>query len=109
MVLIFGGAYQGKSAYAHERFGTSRKIIKNLDREILAWIQADENMPAKMNQFINDNMDAVILFNDISCGVVPIDPIMRKWREEAGRLMSLLAQQSEEVTRLYCGIPTRLK
>ena len=109
MVLIFGGVYQGKLAYAKKRFGDGKKIINNVDREVLAWIESGENLPEKINEFINDNMDSVVICNDISCGVVPIDPLMRKWREEVGHFMSLLAENSDEVIRLYCGIPIRLK
>ena len=109
MVLIFGGAYQGKLEYAKKRFGDGKKIINEIDREVLAWIKAGENLPEKMNGFISESADAVVICNDISCGVVPIDPVMRKWREEVGRFMSLLAESSDAVIRLYCGIPTRLK
>ena len=109
MVLIFGGVYQGKLEYAKKRFGDGRKIINSIDREVLAWIRADENLPEKMNEFIAASKDAVVICNDISCGVVPADPVMRRWREEVGRLMAQLAEASDEVIRMYCGIPARLK
>ena len=109
MILIFGGAYQGKLAYAQERFGTERTIINELDQQILTWVQAGEDVPEKIRQFIATNSDAVVICNDISCGVVPMDAIMRKWREETGRAMGALARHSTEVVRLFCGIPTRVK
>ena len=109
MVLIFGGVYQGKLAYAKMRFGDDQKIINNVDREVLAWIESGENLPEKMNEFINANTDSVVICNDISCGVVPIDPMMRKWREEVGKFMSKLAENSDEVIRMFCGIPTQIK
>ena len=109
MVLIFGGVYQGKLAYAKKRFGDGKKIVDYVDREVLAWIQSGESLPEKMLEFISANADSVVICNDISCGVVPIDPIMRKWREEVGHFMSLLAENSDEVIRMFCGIPTQLK
>ena len=33
----------------------------------------------------------------------------RAQREAAGRLAILLAQQAQEVVRVFCGIPTRIK
>ena len=109
MVLVFGGVHQGKLAYAKKRFGDGRKIINNVDHEVLEWIQSGDNLAEKISGFISDNMDSVVICNDVSCGVVPIDPLMRKWREEVGRFMSLLAENSDEVIRMFCGIPTKLK
>ena len=109
MILIFGGVYQGKLAYAKKRFGDSKKIINNVDREVLAWIEADENLQEKKWEFINANKDSVVICTDISCGVVPVDPLMRKWREEVGHFMSMIGENSDEVIRMFCGIPTQLK
>ena len=126
MVLIFGGAYQGKLEYALTRFGLSRddvffcadsgagcpagrKVIYEVDKWLLALIRAGGNIPEEVEIFLRENRDAIVICNDISCGVVPLDPVMRQWRDETGRLMGKLAQASGEVIRLYCGIPTRLK
>ena len=109
MILIFGGAYQGKTEYAHEQFGESRTIINGLDREILKWVQADENVSEKIAELAERSPDAVFICNDISCGIVPLCPTERKWREEVGRALGFLARQSEQVIRIYCGIPARLK
>ena len=109
MVLIFGGVYQGKLEYAKKRFGDGKKIINNIDHEVLVWIEADENLPKKKQEFIEANKNSVVICNDISSGVVPVDPVMRKWREEVGTFMSLLAENSDEVIRMFCGIPIQLK
>lgn len=126
MVLIFGGAYQGKLNYALERFGLSeddvcfcteadtdipkgRRVIYETDKWILALIKADVDVMEKIKEFVPENTDAVVICSDISCGVVPVDPVLRKWREEAGRAVGQLAQCSDEVVRLFCGIPTRIK
>lgn len=125
MILIFGGAYQGKLDYALERFCADEnqiyrcnsedisipdgKIIYEIDRWILALIQADANITENVSNFANVNKDAIVICNDISCGIVPIDALMRKWREETGRALAVLARQSDEVIRLFCGIPSRIK
>ena len=108
MILIFGGAYQGKTEYAHEQFGESRTIINDLDREILKWVQADEDVTEKIATLVKRNPDAVFICNDISCGIVPLCPTERKWREAVGRALGDLAGRSEQVIRMYCGIPTIL-
>ena len=38
-----------------------------------------------------------------------MDPELRAWREACGRMNSYLASQADEVWRLFCGIPQRLK
>ena len=108
MVLIFGGVYQGKLAYAKVHYG-DREIIDQIDNWILSLIELDEDVIEKVKELIAVHPDAVVICNDISCGVVPISALHRKWRDETGRAMSLLAAHSEEVIRMFCGIPTKLK
>jgi len=126
MILIFGGAYQGKLDYALARFGLTEKdvgfcingdityskgkqVIYEIDKWMLSLIRSNRNVAEEVKKFIEDNNDSVVICNDISCGVVPIDPVMRRWRDEVGRSLGLLARNSTEVIRLYCGIPTKLK
>jgi len=126
MILIFGGVYQGKLAYALERFNLTegyvyrcdnddavmpkdKKIIYEIDKWILALLKNDMDIESAIKQFISCNKDVIIICNDISCGVVPVDILLRKWREATGRILAMLSQESEEVVRLFCGIPTRIK
>ncbi|MCL2285379.1 MAG: bifunctional adenosylcobinamide kinase/adenosylcobinamide-phosphate guanylyltransferase [Firmicutes bacterium] len=126
MTLIIGGAYQGKLAYAQTRFDVPsgqifycseediaipncKTVIYGLDRWILALIRKNISIAAEVKLFMEQSKNAVVICNDISCGVVPTDPVMRKWREETGRALGVLAQNADEVIRLFCGIPTKLK
>jgi len=126
MVLIFGGVYQGKLDYALTRLGLTeddvylcseedtampqgRKIICGLDKWILALIRTDMNVEELTGRFIENCENAVVICNDISCGVVPMDADFRKWREAVGRTLGKLAQSADEVVRLFCGIPTHIK
>ncbi|MBO4912385.1 MAG: bifunctional adenosylcobinamide kinase/adenosylcobinamide-phosphate guanylyltransferase [Butyrivibrio sp.] len=45
----------------------------------------------------------IVICEDITCGIVPIDAVDRKWREDAGRLMQALAA-NRRVYRVICGI-----
>ena len=126
MILIFGGAYQGKLAYALEYYKLTendvyycsddctalpcnKKIIYEIDKWILALIREGKNVSETINEFIESNKDTIVVCNDVSCGIVPTDEVLRKWREETGRAMAALAGHSLEVTRLFCGIPTKIK
>ena len=126
MILIFGGVYQGQLEYALERFGLSdndiyrcsddntgepagKRIIYELDKWILAQVRAGIDSEQAVTRLIAGNNDAIVICNDISCGVVPVEEDMRRWREAAGRAISEIARTSDEVIRLFCGIPTVLK
>ena len=126
MILIFGGVYQGKLGFALDRFcltendvykcseddiaaPSDKRIIYEIDRWILALVKSDADVDAAVRKFINYNREAVVICNDISCGIVPPDPVQRKWREALGRSMAGLSRVSSEVVRLFCGIPARVK
>ena len=126
MILVFGGAYQGKLAYTLERFGLTRddvyycdeknnalpenkKIIYEIDKWIFALVKANSNVDEVLGQFIKSNGEAVVICNDISCGVVPADPQLRAWREAVGHSMAQLSRTATEVVRLFCGIATEIK
>jgi len=126
MTLLFGGAYQGKLDYALKRFNLTqddvflcdnddtclpenKKIIYEIDKWILALLKKDIDVGQAMRRFIDNNKDAIVICNDISCGVVPVDPLLRKWREATGRCLAALSRESDEVVRLFCAIPTRIK
>ena len=126
MILIFGGAYQGKLDYALQRFKLTdediyecraentelpenKKIIYEIDKWILALVKANINTEQEINKFINQNASDIVICNDISCGVVPMEPELRMWREAVGRALAGLAKHSDEVVRLFCGIPTVIR
>jgi len=119
MDLIIGGAYQGKLAYAKERFGlkeediwschadgesdVSRRCLDHVQETVLYALRAGKTPE------IDFRPDAVILCDDIFCGVVPENAETRAWREQTGRLLGELARRANTVTRVFCGIPQRLK
>ena len=127
MILIFGGAYQGKLEYAQERFKIAdsevyhcsdeitvpeipkKAIIGNLEKWILGLVKAGIDVSGALRQFIDTHPDAVVICTDISCGIVPMNPQDREWREAVGRSMAVLSREAEEVVRVFCGIPTVLK
>jgi adenosyl cobinamide kinase/adenosyl cobinamide phosphate guanylyltransferase len=126
MVLIFGGAYQGKLSFALDKFELTdddvyycdennivmpenKKIFYEIDKWILALVKANIDVTGAMQQFTETNTSALVSCNDISCGVVPVDPQMRIWREAVGRSLALLSRNASEVIRLFCGIATRIK
>lgn len=126
MVLIIGGSYQGKLEFARRRYGLTdgeiqvcdeateaidfdRRCVAYIDRFALNRVRAGVE-PAKAFDAEPDRMKAMIFIaNDVSGGVVPMDPLLRVWREACGRLNLRLAGEADEVWRLFCGLPQRVK
>ncbi len=118
MELIIGGAYQGKLDYAKTVLGVREEEIcdcsageADLSKRCLYHYEQYLYDCARKGEtpVIPQREDAVIIADDVSCGVVPIDPLEREWRELCGRTLTAISFRSDIVTRLYCGIAKRLK
>ena len=127
MILIFGGAYQGKLEYAREHwdFGDndvffcdeslaidlSKKVICGLEKFVYACVLEGAEAKDVLKMYDNEAplRDKIWLVDDISQGVVPIDPDRRAWRESVGRTLLWLGKESDEVHRVFCGLGQRLK
>lgn len=121
MILITGGSYQGKLDYAKSRFGLtdadvcaggvdlSKRCLAYIDRWALEEVRQGREPADFFKSNIDRLSDKIVVATDISGGIVPMDPVLRAWREACGRMNSYLASQSDEVWRLFCGIPQRLK
>jgi len=55
----------------------------------------------KIAEYLADK--EIVICEDITCGIVPVDATDRKWREDVGRLMQALAK-NRRVYRVICGI-----
>lgn len=125
MILIFGGAYQGKKDFALRTFELDENDIeyaggydwKPEGKKIIAGFEdftlalAKENIPVltKLEELEKDLNDKIIIIADISQGIVPMDKVERLWREENGRAMVWLAGKSDRVYRIFCGMESRIK
>lgn len=126
MVLIIGGAYQGKLDYAKEKFKIKdeevffcnyeninikfdKKIIANIDKFVFAMIKNNKDPIIYIKDNIEKFKGKIITCEDISCGIVPIDYEMRLLRDSIGHCLSILSKNSDKVVRLFCGIPMELK
>lgn len=124
MILIIGGAYQGKRDYAKKAFhlaeddmftceGTkidfSHRCIDRLEKFVLACVREGIDPEG----YLRDNQtlwqDSVFICRDIFCGVVPMDPLVRKGRHTTGLVCQYLAGQAAQVSRIFCGLEQRLK
>lgn len=124
MILIIGGAYQGKLDFAKEAFcltpediftctGTeidfSKRCVNGLEEFCYACIGQNIDPMEYIQSHREDWRDSILICNDLSSGVVPIDPVQRQWRHTTGRLCQYLAGEASQVSRIFCGLEQRLK
>ena len=127
MILIFGGAYQGKLEYAKEHWNfsdddvffcdedlaidLSKKVICGLEKFVYACVLEGAEAKGVLKMYDDEFplRDKIWIVDDISQGVVPIDPNRRAWRESVGRTLLWLGKESDEVHRVFCGLGQRLK
>ena len=120
MILIIGGAYQGKLAFAKDAFGITDADVHTCGaREI----DFSKRCIYKIEEFTYGNpdpigyfkehreewQDSVLICQDIFCGVVPMGAENRRWRQNTGRLCQYLAKEADQVIRIFCGWEQRLK
>lgn len=113
MILVFGGLASGKRGYVKEEFGYT-------DTEISADIYDGVPVLYNLHELINTDADSerlfpellkkkIVICNDISCGIVPMDRADREKREAVGRLLIRLAAKAERVVRIQCGLAQIIK
>ena len=117
MILVIGGMGQGKLAavlrnteYTEKDVtctpGEGKPVLNDLQgavRSALAGGKTQEQILAELAGH------AVIISDEVGCGVVPVDRFEREWRETVGRICCLFAKNAEQVVRVFCGVPMVLK
>lgn len=111
MILIVGGAHQGKLARALQLTGcTGREVgsevIDHFEEMVRHTLLQGGSMAELTASMLSKR---AVVCEEVGCGVVPIDAFERRWREEVGRACQALAAHAERVERICCGIPMVLK
>lgn len=124
MILIIGGAYQGKLEYAKAAFSLkdsdiftctgkevdlSRKCVYALEEFCFACVQAGEEPADFFRKHRQEIQNSILICQDIFCGVVPMGADVREWRQATGRLCQYLAAEADQVIRIFCGLEQKLK
>lgn len=107
MILIVGGAFQGKTEYAKINFGNDYKIENNYHIKVKEQLAKGLNPIEEAKKLTDKNM--VIVSDEIGYGLVPVDAFEREYREINGRVNCFFAEKAEQVIRVVCGIGTRIK
>ena len=120
MILIIGGAYQGKLDFTKETFGITDSDVHICDageidfskRCIYKIEEFTYHHPDPIGYFKANHerwKDSILICQDIFCGVVPMGAENRAWRQRTARLCQYLAAEATQVSRIFCGLEQRLK
>ena len=126
MILITGGAFQGKKAYAKKRFALKEQdMVNGADcteaellkaravadfQEYVRRVLKEGGDPSLLaEKLYTENPDILVITDELGSGVIPADPFDRQWREASGRAACDLAKYAAEVHRVVCGIGTVIK
>lgn len=113
MILVIGGRAQGKLAFAKKELGVtdySDGTLGDADcvRNLAEAVRRGTDRTA-LDAYLDRHPDAVILCDEVGCGIVPMEREERELRESVGRLCCYLAERAEHVYRVFCGIGTKIK
>ena len=120
MILIIGGAYQGKLDFAKETYGLTDAEICTCDSgeidfskrciyKIEAFTAHTEDPIGYFEAHRWEWTDSILILQDIFCGVVPMGAENRAWRQRTGRLAQYLSREAQQVSRIFCGLELKLK
>ena len=119
MILILGGAWQGKLTWAasHGMVGpvfdlkdgwpeAPVRCCRHLEALTRAASDPGEPAPPALPRLLPLGAAA---WEACGSGVVPLDAAERRWREVHGAVLQGLAARAEHVSRIFCGLEERLK
>lgn len=135
MILITGAVAQGKRAFVEKQFtegpvvwadGVSdtwetclnaefccnfhmlvRKKLMEIDPE--GKLEPEESAGWLAEALLQSGKTRILVTDEIGCGIVPLDPFERRYRECTGRVCCRLAKEAEQVWRVVCGLGQRIK
>lgn len=124
MILVFGGAYNGKLKFVKDKYKIendeiffcrdieldySKKVICGLDKFIKEASIENINPLEILKNNIFKLEDKIIICDEISSGIVPLEKKDRIWRDNTGRCLQYITENSNCVIRIFCGLEMVLK
>ncbi len=121
MVVYLGGAGHGQAAFCEKETGLrpeacspenalTAPAIADFHLLLRAVLEAGGDAQAYARRLLAENPGAAVCCDEIGGGIVPLDPFERRWREETGRALGILAADGNtRVVRVWYGLPEVLK
>lgn len=130
MHIVFGGAFNGKRQYVKDRLEGQRvnwnegQLPNQKATEALVVIAGLEDWVKQQleqgfsEQQLMEQVKKTIgcgykqqtwILTDLNRGIVPTERIEREMRDVVGRLYQFLFAEAESITRIWYGIPQKIK
>ena len=126
MLLIVGGAFQGKLETAKQLTGLldgdfldgadcplekiyTARGIRHFHEYIRRMLKEGRSPEGFLQKLFAENPGIVLISTELGYGIVPMDPFDRLYRETTGRVCCEAARLSEKVYRVIAGIPCCIK
>ena len=84
-------------------------VLYGLHHYVRRLQQEEKSVAGFLEQLERQNPNAIVITNELGCGIVPQSAWERRYREGAGRAAVRLAKTSGAVYRVVCGIATQIK
>lgn len=113
MILVLGSEGAGKKeyvlslGYAEEDFSCEPEASAKVAYHVEAKVFEDPDSIEDLYKVLLGK--EVVICNEVGSGIIPAEYRLRRGREQTGRLCVLLAKEAEQVVRIVCGIPQRIK
>ena len=126
MKLILGGYANGRTAYAMQNYQLTesdcfdaaaeplarwngQRLILHAEQLVTPWLEQGKEPCTEILPWLERWQNAVLITQEVGCGLVPVTPQQRQLREAVGHFNRLLAECAETVERVCCGLGMQLK
>jgi adenosylcobinamide kinase/adenosylcobinamide-phosphate guanylyltransferase len=80
---------------------------------LMAVESSDKKIEEKVRQVIGQikksASDVIVVSNEVGMGIVPDNPLARRFRDLLGRVNQMIAKEADKVIMMYAGIPMAMK
>lgn len=110
VIFIIGGMDQGKLVYAQEKFPKA-EYWNAYEETVRKEMEAGEDPICCVERALSEKRsgDLVMISREMGCGLIPMDPFERDYREVNGRVNCLIAAKADLVIRVIAGLGQVLK
>lgn len=130
MHIVFGGAFNGKRQYVKDQLkvqaidwheGSLPETAAAKGIAVIAgleyWVEqqleqgfSEELLIEQVKKAVGRGHEQQLwILTDLNRGIVPTEQIEREMRDVIGRLYQFLFSEAEEITRIWYGIPQKIK
>lgn len=134
MILVTGGAFQGKREFARTLKPNATEadvklleqgslIVESMEHNspqdtvliadfhlyIKKLLQNEKDVQQEVKQLLCKYPEVIITVTELGCGIVPAEAFDRKYRETVGRICCEIAKEAEAVYRVNCGVGMKIK